>query len=124
MESTAGTAELARLEISDHSEFSRMLDAHVPDHWPPSLDNADTMVFNLRTLEEAPDQAGWWDWYLVLRHDATGARVLVGAAEFKGKPTSDGTVEIGYSVLQEAQGLGYATEAVNGSCQRTSFPGV
>ncbi len=34
--------------------------------------------------------------------------------ELKGKPTFDGTVEIGYSVLTEAQGLGYATEAVQG----------
>ncbi|NIM49311.1 MAG: GNAT family N-acetyltransferase [Gemmatimonadales bacterium] len=114
LELIAGTVELARLEISNRAAFSRILDAHVPDHWPPPLENADTMALNLRRLEEAPDQAGGWTWYLVLRHDATGARVLVGATGFKGKPTSDGMVELGYSVLKEAQGRGYATEAVKG----------
>jgi RimJ/RimL family protein N-acetyltransferase len=72
------------------------------------------MQLNSRRLEEAPHETGWWTWYLVLREDASGARFLLGVAEFKGKPTSDGTVEIGYSVLRQAQGFGYATEAVKG----------
>jgi RimJ/RimL family protein N-acetyltransferase len=72
------------------------------------------MAFNLEKLEEALDQAEWWTWYLVLRRDATGGRAVLSSAGFKGKPTSDGTVEIGYSVLQEPQGFGYATEAVRG----------
>ncbi len=114
LELIAGTVDLARAEVRDRSEFSRLLDAHVPDQWPPPLENANTMALNLRRLEEAPDQVGWWTWYLVLRKDATGGWFLIGSAGFKGQPTSDGTVEIGYSVPQEAQGRGYATEAVKG----------
>ena len=118
----AGTVVLARAELDNRSEFARLLGAHVPTNWPPPLENADTVALNLQRLEEAPDEAGWWSWYLVLRKDAAGGRgwgrgrgrVLVGGAGFKGKPTPDGTVEIGYSVLQEAQRLGYATEAVKG----------
>jgi hypothetical protein len=34
------------------------------------------MAFNLEKLEEALDQAGWWTWYLVLRHDATLGRTV------------------------------------------------
>jgi RimJ/RimL family protein N-acetyltransferase len=114
LELIAGTVALARAEICDRLEFSRLLDVHVPGHWPPPLENADTMALNLHRLEEAPDETGWWTWYLVLREDASSARFLVGVAGFKGKPTSDGTVEIGYSVLRRAQGFGYATEAVKG----------
>ena len=114
LELIAGTAELARAEINDRSAFSRLLEAHVPGQWPPPLDNAETMALNLRRLEDAPDQTGWWTWYLVLRKDATGGRFLIGSAGFKGKATPDGTVEFGYSVVTQAQGLGYATEAIKG----------
>lgn len=114
LELIAGTVDLARAEIRDRSKFSRMLCAHVPKHWPPPLDSAETMALNLGRLEEAPDQAGWWTWYLVLRKEATGERLLIGSAAFQGPPTSDGTVEIDYSVLKEAQGFGYAPEAVKG----------
>jgi RimJ/RimL family protein N-acetyltransferase len=118
LELIAGTVDLARAEMNDRSQFSRILDAHVPEHWPPPLDDADTVAFHLERLEACPDEAGWRYWYIALRDDATGERVLVGSVELKGKPTFDGTVEIGYSVLKEAQGLGYATEAVKGL-----FPG-
>ncbi len=114
LELIAGTAELARAEINDRCEFSRLLDALVPGQWPPPLDTIETMALNLQSLEEAPDQTGWRNWYLVLRKDATGGRFLIGSAGFQGKPSSDGTVVIGYSVLKEAQGRGYATEAVKG----------
>lgn len=39
------------------------------------------------------------------------ARLVVGAAGFKGPPDADGTVEIAYGVASEYQGRGYATEA-------------
>lgn len=114
LELIAATVALARAEITDRSEFARLLDAHVPEQWPPPFENADSMALNLERLEHAPDETGWWSWYLVLRKDTSGGRVLVGSAGFHGKPIADGTVEIAYSVLQEAQGLGYATEAVIG----------
>jgi RimJ/RimL family protein N-acetyltransferase len=114
LELIAGTVALARAEVCYRLEFSRLLDANVPGHWPPPLENADTVALNLQRLEEAPNEIGWWTWYLVLREDASSARFLVGVAGFRGKPTSDGTVEIGYSVLQRVQGFGYATEAVKG----------
>ncbi len=120
LELIAGTADLARAEIRDRSKFSRMLCAHTPKHWPPPLDSAETMALNLERLEEAPDQAGWWTWYLVLREDATGERLLSGGAGFQGPATSDGTVEIGYSVLEEPQGFGLRS----GSRQGTSVLGV
>jgi ribosomal-protein-alanine N-acetyltransferase len=63
LELTAGTVELAQAEMNDYGRFSRLLDARVPDDWPPELNDADTMIFFLGHLEEAPDQVGWWCWY-------------------------------------------------------------
>lgn len=38
---------------------------------------------------------------------------LIGNTGFKGPPTEAGMVEIGYAILEEFQGAGYATEAVS-----------
>ena len=112
LELIAGTLEIARAEISDRSKFSKLLNARVPDTWPPEFNDHETMSFFLRRLEEAPDQVGWWAWYFVLNNQETSERILIGNGGFKGKPTPDGTVEIGYSLLQEFQSFGYGTEAI------------
>ena len=50
-------------------------------------------------------------YWIVLRESAA-SRTLVGAAGFKGMPSENGTVEIGYGVVAEYQRRGYATETV------------
>lgn len=113
LELIAGTLEIAQAEISDRSNLSQLLDARVPDTWPPEFNDLETMSFSLRKLESAPDQVGWWVWYFVLNNQATNERILIGNGGFKGKPTSEGTVEVGYSILKEFQNVGYGTEALN-----------
>ncbi len=104
---TAATVALARAELSDRSEFARLLQAAVPASWPPeSL--ADALPFLLAQLEAAPDRAGWFGWYAVTLAEPS---VLVASAGFFGPPSS-GAVEIGYSVLPQFQRNGYATEMV------------
>jgi RimJ/RimL family protein N-acetyltransferase len=112
LELIAETLELARAEISDRSKLSQLLDARVPETWPPGFNDLETMSFVLRKLEAAPEQAGWWAWYFLLNNGAKNERTLIGNGGFKGQPTSDGTVEVGYSILKEFQNLGYGTEAI------------
>jgi len=50
-----------------------------------------------------------WIHGFVIRHQITDG--VIGQCGFKGPPTTDGTVEIAYSVAPEHQGKGYATEA-------------
>jgi RimJ/RimL family protein N-acetyltransferase len=51
--------------------------------------------------------------------------VLVGSGGFKGRPDPDGSVEIGYSMVEEFQGRGYATEAVRAlAAWAFAHPGV
>ena len=47
------TVALARAEISDRGEFARLLEASVPDNWPPET-AADALPLFLSWLEAAP----------------------------------------------------------------------
>lgn len=51
---------------------------------------------------------GWGVWLVLSKEDNR----IIGDIGFKGKPTLDQTVEIGYGILPSAQNKGYATEAV------------
>ncbi|MBK9964539.1 MAG: GNAT family N-acetyltransferase [Holophagales bacterium] len=68
--------------------------------------------FRARLAAASPADAGWFGWYGITRTAPFASPTLVVAAGFVGPPGEDGTVETGYSVVPEARGLGYATEAV------------
>jgi [ribosomal protein S5]-alanine N-acetyltransferase len=106
----AATLESARAEIAGRAELAAFLECETPDDWPPPLNDADSMHWFLDFINENPDAAGWGFWYFTTL--ANGRRVLVGNGGFKGRPTEDSTVEIGYSVLPRFHRRGYASEAV------------
>ena len=106
------TVALARAEIGDRAEFARLLEAAVPDHWPPES-AADALPLFLSWLEAAPDRIGWFGWYALARVGDADRPALVGGGGFLGPPQGR-TVQIGYSVLPEFQRRGYATEMVAG----------
>lgn len=106
------TVAIARAEIGDRSEFARLWGASVPDNWPPDT-LADALPLFLGWLEAAPDRIGWFGWYALALGDAGISPILVASGGFKGPPR-DGMAEIGYSVLPQFQGRGYATEMVGG----------
>jgi RimJ/RimL family protein N-acetyltransferase len=106
------TVALARAEIGDREEFARLLGALVPDNWPPET-AADALPLFLGWLEAAPDRVGWFGWYALAVGDPSRTPVLVASGGFLGPP-QDGTARIGYSVLPQYQGQGYATELVVG----------
>lgn len=111
LELVAATHELVRAQIDEPARWARMLEARAPDGWPPEL-TEDSWEYTADRLAEGPDVIGWWMWYFVLRADGDGGRVVIGTGGYKGKPTQDGTAEVGYSVMRQYQGSGYATEAM------------
>lgn len=64
---------------------------------------------HIRELKEDPALRGWGVW-LAIRQDNGKP---VGDLGFKGKPAADGNVEVGYGIVSEEQGQGFATEAVS-----------
>ena len=78
---------------------------------------------HVELIEGAP-QAGWWLHFVILREDRS-RRTLIGSAGYKGPPSSDGTVEVGYGIVSEYQRQGYASEALRGLLSHAfSFPAV
>ena len=118
------SAETLRAEGEDRARFGGLLNARIPEGWPPELYDDDARLWTLRKVEEEPEHAGWWMYYLVLDGDGEG-REVIGLAGYKGPPAEDGTVEVGYGVLDEHRRRGYATEATRALVERAfAFPAV
>lgn len=112
MELIPATLQMLRAEIENRKALSRLLDARVPAGWPPPLNDDNAMKFALTYLKENPDATEWGMWYYLLRDRPE--RIVVGNGGFKGKPDREGTVEIGYSIMEEHQRQGLGSEIVRG----------
>jgi RimJ/RimL family protein N-acetyltransferase len=107
----AATAELVEADLSGRGKLSALLDAVVPENWPPDLYERRAMEFALHSLQDSDGQEGWSFWYLLTR--GAEQREVIGICGFKGRPDESGSVEIGYSLLNQFRVNGYATEAVS-----------
>jgi ribosomal-protein-alanine N-acetyltransferase len=114
LEMTAATCILAEAELMNRGLFSRLLGAAIPQQWPPEP-LTDALPYHLELVRQKPEWTGWLGWYAVLAKGQD--RPLVGSIGFKGPAGPAGIVEVGYSVLPAYQGIGIATEMLNGiSC--------
>ncbi len=117
------TVELTRAALDGAPALGTGLHAVVPPTWPPEYVDAPAFGFTLRRLAENPGQAGWWLYFILLRDPS--APTLIGTAGYKGPPSDDGTVEVGYGIVSDHQRRGYASEAVRGLLARAlGTPGV
>jgi ribosomal-protein-alanine N-acetyltransferase len=117
LELVPATAELARAALDGESALAARLGVVVPATWPPEFLDPPALEFTLDRLAEGPQQAGWWLHFVVLARGATG-RTLIGSAGYKGPPSPDGTVEVGYGIVRDHQRQGYASETVRGLLER------
>jgi ribosomal-protein-alanine N-acetyltransferase len=95
--------------LAGRDQLGCTLAAHVPVSWPPKFLDDHAFAYTREQLGTDDAQAGWWMYFFLLRE--LGARALIGCGGYKGPPAADGTVEIGYSVVAEHEGCGYASEA-------------
>lgn len=102
----AATVDLLEAELRSPDDLGFALAAPVPRDWPPETWDRDVVRWLRDHLRAHPEEVGWWAAYLV-SHDG----VVVGTAGLKGRPR-DGAVELGYSLVPSAFGMGYATDAV------------
>jgi RimJ/RimL family protein N-acetyltransferase len=113
LELVPATAELTQAALDGQRALAATLGVSVPATWPPELLDPPALEFTLKRLREGPEQAGWWLHFVVLPRGHTG-RLLIGIAGYKGPPSPDGMVEIGYGIVGDQQRQGYASEAARG----------
>jgi ribosomal-protein-alanine N-acetyltransferase len=119
LELIATTLEHLRLELATPEELGRALGAVIPKNWPPGeYDRAAMEFFSARIREHGPSAVGWYGWYAIREAEAETPRTLVASGGYFGPPGPEGVVEIGYSVLPEWRGRGYATEIVRALTHR------
>lgn len=93
-------------------EAARKLGVALPDWWPDPHDLG-FLAFRARQLAAEPDDRDWMPRLVILRE----ARAMIGHAGFHGRPGKNArndpdAVELGYMILAEYRGRGYATEVV------------
>ncbi|MCM2466257.1 GNAT family N-acetyltransferase [Methanoculleus oceani] len=117
------TLEILESDRDDRQKLARLLSAAVPGSWPPPLLDDETLGAFIQMVSEKGDPL-FAAWYWVRDDPRDGERVLVGSGGVASSPVP-GTVLIGYSVLEEFQCRGYATEAVRHLIPAIfSLPGV
>jgi ribosomal-protein-alanine N-acetyltransferase len=104
----AATTKLIKKDIEGSASLATALGVQKPESWPPSLYGPNAMRFALLQLDDAAEQS-WSFWYLITNSEPSQ---LAGICGFKGRPDHLGSVEIGYSVIENFQRQGLATEAV------------
>ena len=114
LELIAATLDLLEAELAGPAALGAMLGVPVPSSWPPGEYDRDALDFFLsRIFTYGPSVVGWYNWYAI-EIGADGRREsLVAGAGYMGPPMEE-LVEIGYSVVPEARGRGFATEIVQG----------
>lgn len=109
----AASAAQIRAALTSPEALAVALDAHVPHSWPHEFLDPSSLRFFLARLTPGEEDAPWWLRF-VLRRGLTGKRALIGSCGYKGPPTRDGVLELGYGIVEGQRGLGFATEATQG----------
>jgi RimJ/RimL family protein N-acetyltransferase len=113
LEIVPATEASTRAALAGAIPLGASLGATVPATWPPEYLDAVSLEYTLLRLAEAPGNAGWWLHFVVLP-EPDGGRTLIGSGGYKGPPTSDGTVEVGYGIVSDRRRRGYAAETTRG----------
>lgn len=87
----------------DRETAARLLGVVLPPEWPQA-DLLDVLPLQAAAAH-AEERFGVW---VIIER---GSKTVIGDIGFIGPPGEDGTVEIGYSVIPDRRGRGYATEA-------------
>ena len=113
------TPDLAQTALEDRVKLGQMLGTRVPQTWP-GADFARMLPRLAQGVELASPET---EPTRLIIH--TTDRVLIGETGFHGPPDGSGTVEVGYSIVPDYRGRGFAFEATRALIDRVfERPGV
>ncbi len=73
----------------------------------PRQDTIDILSFIKDELKNKDEVSGFYVWMIIKNED----RTIIGDAGFKGSPDEQGTIDIGFGLVEDEQCKGYGTEA-------------
>lgn len=111
LELIPATRQILESDTGDRTGLARLLNAGIPEAWPPPLMDENVIREFIRMSSDTPGPV-FAAWYWVLDNHTAGSRVLIGNGGILGAESGPDTVVLGYSVLDEFRNQGYATEAV------------
>lgn len=97
--------ELLDAAVEDEPKLARLLGATVADGWTGFPESLPVLRSAYATN---PHEHAWGTFFFVL----DDPRTLVGLGGYKGAPSNEGAVEIGYAIAPAFRGRGLATAAV------------
>lgn len=106
-----GTLELLTAAVAGADALETLLGVSVAEEWAGF---PEALPILLESYAKDPAEHTWGSLFFVEPHE----RTLVGFGGFKGPPSSDAVVEIGYAIAPAFQGRGLATDAVAQMLQR------
>lgn len=100
--------EILKSAIQGNDILAGKINVTVQDNWTEF--GVDALQYSLDRLAENEEENGWWTYFPIHKQD----NKLIGSGGYKGKPTADGTVEIGYEISPDYRNRGLATEMAKG----------
>ena len=100
--------EILKSAIQGNECIATKLNVTVQDDWTEF--GVDALQYSLDRLAESEEEKDWWTYFPIHKQDNT----LLGNGGYKGKPTTDGTVELGYEIAPVYRNRGLATEMTKG----------
>ncbi|HEY7464142.1 MAG TPA: GNAT family N-acetyltransferase [Candidatus Limnocylindria bacterium] len=104
--------ELEELAVGNATGLATRIDAEVGEAWVSEV--AGLAGFRARQLRERPGDEPWL-LRAIVTAEADERRRAIGYLNFHAGPDERGMVEIGYTLMPDARGRGYAIEAVRGA---------
>jgi RimJ/RimL family protein N-acetyltransferase len=103
----SGEEELLDAAIKGNVALERLLKVRIPELWS---EFGTGVLRHARAMIQADETANnWWTYFPIHLQD----QILIGTCGYKGPP-SDGSVEIGYEIIEAYRGKGLATEMAKG----------
>ncbi|GAB4350164.1 MAG: GNAT family N-acetyltransferase [Flammeovirgaceae bacterium] len=100
--------EILKAAIQGDEILAKKINVIVQDNWTEF--GVGPLQFSLDRLAEGDAEKNWWTYLPIHKED----NKLIGSGGYKGKPTTDGTVEIGYEIAPAYRNRGLATEMAKG----------
>ncbi len=104
----SGNKKILSSAIKGAAFLSDSLHALVSEPWTEF--GLSPIEYSLTRISQNEDENGWWTYFPIHKED----KKLIGTCGYKGLPTSEGNVEIGYEVISEYRQKGLGTEIAKG----------